>query len=327
MQRSPGCNAGSGAFTKTHSPLTRKVKMKKHVQKRFSHFLHYEKNAQPNTVQSYQHEVKRYLRYLRDIPDLQLVNPSHVSRFVTQLRDSGLSASSTNRTLSTLKTFHTWAVQEGLAKTNPVANFERLKTPSLLPAVLTFPEVELLLEFPSPSTYISKRSELIKLWLRDKALLELLYATGIRESEALQLKRGDIMPTEMLLRVFGKGSKERVVPVGGCALRWIDMYTRDCRSQIVESASGDFLFLNHRGAPLSRMALWGIVRKAGQHINKRVYPHMLRHTFATHMLEGGCDIRSVQEMLGHEDISTTQIYTHVDRAYLKEIHRTYHPRG
>jgi integrase/recombinase XerD len=157
-----------------------------------------------------------------------------------------------------------------------------------------------------------------------------LYATGIRVSELLSLKQADVLADEEIIRVFGKGSKERIVPIGKPALQWIDCYRREVRMLLQSRGrSQDALFLNARGTPMTRMAIWNIVkaytRKAG--ITKEVHPHTFRHSFATHLLEGGADLRAVQEMLGHSDITTTQIYTHVDREYLKEVHRTFHPRG
>jgi integrase/recombinase XerD len=198
------------------------------------------------------------------------------------------------------------------------------KLPRTLPGVLTQNEVDAILNQPNPSAVDKKN-----LWLRDKALLETMYASGLRVSEVTGLKQSNVMDEEMLLRVFGKGSKERLVPIGGSALRWIERYTKECRAMLAQRDSGDALFLNVRGKPLTRMSVWNIVnsctKRAG--IRKDVHPHTFRHSFATHLLEGGADLRAVQEMLGHVDIATTQIYTHIDREYLKEVHRTFHPRG
>jgi len=157
-----------------------------------------------------------------------------------------------------------------------------------------------------------------------------LYATGIRVSELLSLRRSDILADDGTVRVYGKGRKERLVPVGSSALDWIGRYASECRPLLRRSGqSTDVLFLNARGRPMTRMAIWKIVQtySTRAHVGKDVHPHTFRHSFATHLLEGGADLRAVQEMLGHSDISTTQIYTHIDREYLKEVHRTFHPRG
>ena len=168
------------------------------------------------------------------------------------------------------------------------------------------------------------------LGLRDRAMLELMYATGMRVSELVTLRQSGLHQDEQFVRVFGKGSKERLIPIGTSALHWINQYIQNVRGKLARGGkSQDALFLNNRGTPLSRMSIWNIVKantlKSG--VRKDVHPHTFRHSFATHLLEGGADLRAVQEMLGHSDISTTQIYTHVDREYLKEVHRTFHPRG
>jgi integrase/recombinase XerD len=189
-----------------------------------------------------------------------------------------------------------------------------------LPEVLTQDEVFNLLEQPDISE---------PLGIRDRALLETMYATGIRVSELINLKQGNILFDIEVVRIFGKGSKERIVPIGKIALKWIKKYQLEVRPRLSRGNSRDILFLNRFGRKLTRMSIWNIVRKyadmAG--IKKEVHPHTLRHSFATHLLEGGADLRAVQEMLGHSNIATTQIYTHIDREFLKEVHRLYHPRA
>jgi integrase/recombinase XerD len=186
--------------------------------------------------------------------------------------------------------------------------------------VLSRPELETLLDAPQPDE---------RMFWRDKAMLEFAYASGVRVSELISLKLRDLSMQEGLATVFGKGSKERVVPVGRAAIRAIDVYLRELRPTMAGSQSDGRLFLNAQGRPLTRMGVWKILRKhvkaAG--LRKRVTPHTLRHSFATHLLEGGADLAAVQEMLGHADIATTQIYTHVDREYLKDVHKRYHPRA
>ena len=186
--------------------------------------------------------------------------------------------------------------------------------------MLTYEEIEKM---------FSKIEVTDSLGLRDRAVLETMYACGLRVSEVINLKTSNVFPDEGIIRVFGKGSKERIVPIGNEALKWIETYLSHSRKNLANKNSEDCLFLNWRGKKLSRMAIWNIIDKYSKmaKIEKQIHPHILRHSFATHLLEGGADLRSIQEMLGHADISTTQIYTHVDITYLKEVHKTFHPRA
>ena len=293
----------------------------------YLHYLELERNAARNTINSYRLDIERYLEFLdqQKIVSLDQVREDHTTRFLRSLRSRGLSPRSVTRAFSAIKGFHKFLVGDGITKENPVSSVELPKLPQNLPGVLTQAEIDAILAEPAPD-----HEDARNLWLRDRAILELLYATGIRVSELTGVKQPDVLEDAGLLRVFGKGSKERIVPIGGSALRCIDEYTRECRPLLLaRGRSQDILFLNRRGTPLSRMSVWNIVRhyaeKAG--ITKEVHPHTFRHTFATHLLEGGADLRAVQEMLGHADITTTQIYTHLDREYLKEVHRTFHPRA
>jgi integrase/recombinase XerD len=293
----------------------------------YLHYLQLEKNASKNTIASYALDVKRYVGFLQRqrVGHPDRVTEAHVSKFMTSLRKEGLSPRSVTRMLSAVKSFHKFLMGDGIVRINPVGNIDRPKLPRSLPGVLSQPEVDAILNQPAGSPH-DKRN----LWLRDKAILETLYATGMRVSELITLKQSNLLSEEGLVRVFGKGSKERIVPIGGSALRWIARYQQEVRSLLQKRGkSQDALFLNVRGSAMTRMSIWNIVQeyrsKAG--ITKDVHPHTFRHSFATHLLEGGADLRAVQEMLGHSDISTTQIYTHIDREYLKEVHRTFHPRG
>jgi integrase/recombinase XerD len=217
--------------------------------------------------------------------------------------------------------FYRFLVAEKAVDVDPTGRLDLPKLSRPLPDVLDPAEVEAILSQPDVSG---------PLGVRDRAILETLYATGIRVSELVSLRQSNVFPSEQFIRVTGKGSKERIVPIGRSALGWIERYRAGARAGLAGSRGGaDALFLNARGTPISRMAVWTIVRnctrKSG--IGKEVHPHTFRHSFATHLLEGGADLRSVQEMLGHVNISTTQIYTHIDREYLREVHRTCHPRG
>lgn len=296
--------------------------MREHLRS-YIHYLEIEKNASANTIASYTLDLARYLQYLeeKNIRSLEKIKERDVSGFLSLLYDIGLSASSVSRNLSAIKMFHRFLVGDGITKNNPTVNIDTPKLEKQLPDVLNQEEIFAILNKPN---------SVDPLGIRDKAILETMYATGVRVSELITLKQSGVHPDAGVIQVFGKGSKERLIPIGSSALEWIAKYQREVRPQFAKKGKGrDVLFLNTRGTPLSRMTIWNIVdryaRQAG--IQKDVHPHTFRHSFATHLLEGGADLRSVQEMLGHSDISTTQIYTHIDREYLKEIHRTFHPRG
>ncbi|MBI4726921.1 site-specific tyrosine recombinase XerD [candidate division TA06 bacterium] len=281
-----------------------------------------ERGLSDNSIQSYDRDIRRYLIFLKtkNIADLRAVERKVISEFLSLLMGYGLSPVSLSRNISALRGFHRFLASEGTTKSDPTENIETPRLDKKLPEVLDLSEVEQLLAQPDPAS---------RLGLRDKAMLEILYACGLRISELLTLKTSDLFFDQDFIRCFGKGSKERIVPVGRSARHWTEKYRRNSRPALLKKFSAETLFLNNRGRPMSRMGFWKLLKayaqKAG--IKKRVHPHILRHSFATHLLEGGADLRSVQEMLGHADIGTTQIYTHVDREYLKEVHRQFHPRG
>jgi len=285
----------------------------------YFHFLALEKNASRNTIASYRLDISRYLRFLelREIRQPDDITEEHVAEFLGTLRTAGLSPRSVTRCISSLNGFHKFLVGEGFALKNPMEGIDVPRLERSLPDVLSQAEVEAILnQFDGELEHAVEKKK--RLLLRDRAILEVLYATGMRVSELIILKQRDLLETEETVRVFGKGSKERLVPIGKSALRWIERYRTGCRRELEKKGEGqDALFLNARGRPMTRMAIWKIVqaytKKAG--IAKEVHPHTFRHSFATHLLEGGADLRAVQEMLGHSDISTTQ------------VHRTYHPRG
>lgn len=295
--------------------------MKEHLRS-YLHYLTLEKNLSENSVLSYKLNLARYIDFLESfgIKNPEAIKEEMLSKFIKSLSELLLSPRSIAQNISTLKGFHKFLVGEGIVKTDPTQNLTLPKLPKSLPEVLTQDEVELILKQPETSA---------RLGVRDKAILETLYATGIRVSELLSLKQSNINFGDGFVRVFGKGSKERLVPIGRSAISWIKKYQVETRINLANENSKDALFLNSRGKPMSRMAIWDMVdkyvRKA--RIEKTVHPHTFRHSFATHLLEGGADLRAVQEMLGHSDISTTEIYTHIDREYLKEVHKTFHPRG
>jgi integrase/recombinase XerD len=285
--------------------------------------LKLEKNLSANTVSSYKIDINTFVEFIvsKNINDPSKVTTENISRFFKLLKDMGLSATSSARYFSSLKGFYLYLLRNKYILKNPIEKISAPKISKKLPAVLTVNEVEKILCLPDVEN---------KLGLRDKAILELFYACGTRVSELINLKIGDLFLKEEIIRVFGKGSKERLIPIGSSAINWMEQYLIKSRPLLMKkSKSENYLFLNSRGSKLSRMGVWKIidryVREAG--ILKKVHPHTFRHSFATHLLEGGADLRAVQEMLGHADISTTQIYTHIDRDYIKQVHKQYHPRG
>jgi integrase/recombinase XerD len=288
----------------------------------YSDYLLFERGLSPTTREAYVRDCLDLARYARsrgvstpadvDYPMLR----GHVAR----LAGRGLAPSTIARKLSALRSYFRYLVAEDLVAVDPTDRLEAPRAGRPLPEALSYEEVERLLH-AVPTT--------LAFAMRDLAMLEVLYGAGLRVSELIGLTIRDLDLEEGFVRVLGKGSKERLVPLGGRARDALASYLRELRPGLDRGASRGVVFLNRFGRPLSRMGAWKIVRRhvdrAG--IEKPVSPHTLRHTFATHLLEGGADLASVQEMLGHSDISTTQIYTHVDRTYLRQVHRTYHPRG
>jgi integrase/recombinase XerD len=289
---------------------------------RFADFLALEQGASPRTSEAYLRDVERLAQFARV---KGAVSPIDVTSrtlrdFVYHLKDVGLAPASIRRNISAVRTYFRFLMGDGLVVRDPS---ERLETPKrwrTLPEVLSVDEITRLLAAPTFDEPLA---------FRDRAMLELAYGAGLRVSEWISLSTRDVMLEEALVRVFGKGSKERLVPIGRSAIGAVALYVRELRPRLERGEGKGMLFLNARGRPLTRMGAWKILRRyvdiAG--ITKHVSPHTLRHSFATHLLEGGADLRAVQEMLGHADISTTQIYTHVDREYLRKVHRQYHPRA
>lgn len=284
--------------------------------------LNIERNLSENTIQSYKYDLTRYLEYLDDqkIHSPAEVTADSIRKFVALLRRYDLKPSSIARNFSAIRMFHRFLITEDVTEKDPTAVLETPKAPQKLPDILDYNEIEAILNAIVPEDSYK---------LRDRAMFEILYACGLRVSELINLQRNDIFEDQQIIRIIGKGNKERVVPIGKTALYWLRRYLHDGRPNFATAGrSKDYIFLNNRGRNLSRMGVWKklqqYVELAG--IDKKVTPHTFRHSFATHLLEGGADLRAVQEMLGHTDISTTQIYTHLDQSYLKEVHRTFHPR-
>ncbi len=288
----------------------------------FEDALALEDGASPRTIEAYRRDVVRCIAFARSqgVENANSLTPAVLREFVYHLKDLGLAGSSIRRNVSALRTWFRIMLTEGVVTHDPT---ERLDPPQrwrTLPEVLTVDEVMSLLAAPGLDEPLA---------FRDRAMLELAYGAGLRVSEWISLAVKDVLLEEGLIRVFGKGSKERLVPIGRSAIGAVAVYLRELRPTLERGNGKGVLFLNARGYPLSRMGAWKILRKyvklAG--IERAVSPHTLRHTFATHLLEGGADLRAVQEMLGHADIATTQIYTHVDREYLRTVHKQFHPRS
>ena len=289
---------------------------------RFDDFLALEQGASVQTSKAYSLDIARFVTYatVKGATAPPNVSARALREYVYHLKDLGLAPASIRRNVSAVRTYFKFLVGEGYVVRDPS---ERLETPKrwrTLPEVLGVEEVEKLLTAPSLDEPLA---------FRDRAMLELAYGAGLRVSEWISLGVRDVMLRDHLVRVFGKGAKERLVPIGRKAIGAIAVYLRELRPSLERGEGKGVLFLNARGQPLSRMGAWKILRKyvnqAG--ITKPVSPHTLRHSFATHLLEGGADLRAVQEMLGHVDISTTQIYTHIDREYLRSVHKQFHPRS
>ncbi|MCX6138121.1 MAG: site-specific tyrosine recombinase XerD [Ignavibacteriales bacterium] len=294
----------------------------------FFQFLMLEKGLAINSIEAYRRDLQRYTVYLslHSVNDIAAVTNQHIAAYVRHLHGVGLSAKSIARNLSAIKGLHKYLLNEGQVTSNPTENVNLPAIGKSLPDVLTFEEVELILRSIGPKSSTDHSN----LFIRDRAIIETLYATGIRVSELIALKQHQVLAEEQLIRVFGKGAKERLVPIGVPALNAIAVYEERLRPLLVRGhATNGILFLNRRGKGLTRAMIWNLVkeytRRSG--IEKEVHPHTFRHTFATHLLEGGADLRAVQEMLGHSDITTTQLYTHIDRDFIRTEHQKYHPRG
>jgi len=293
------------------------------ILERYYDSLLFDKGLSRLTLESYGNDLRRYIDFLEEkgINSPDYIKSEHIREFVTVLRDTGLMISSVIRNLSSIKNFHRFMVNEDISSNNPSLHIDTPKEPHTYPAVMTVGEIERLFSVPDPDTDLGKR---------DRAMLEIMYACGLRISELLTLEYNSVIFPEGIVRVIGKRNKERIVPIGSSALNSLRKYMTDVRPGLASKGkTKSVLFLNSRGNKMSRMGFWKIVRKYVQSANLSIdiHPHTFRHSFATHLLEGGADLRSVQEMLGHADITTTQIYTHIDREHLKQVYRQYHPRG
>jgi len=285
--------------------------------------LTFEQNLSPNSTDAYQLDISRFIDYLKKngVSSPKDAQPKHIHRMLQLLTEIGLSENSLARNLSSIRGFYKFLISENIIDTDPTVHVDRPKIPRYLPSVLTFDEVETIFNTQDTNNHLG---------LRNRAMFETIYASGLRVSELLKLKINQIYFDQNILRIFGKGRKERLVPISDSALLWIKKYLDIARPLLTKGRMTDTtLFLNKSGRPMSRMGFWKILEKATTEggIRKKVHPHTMRHSFATHLIENGADLRAVQEMLGHADISTTQIYTHLDRSHIEKQYKKYHPRA
>jgi integrase/recombinase XerD len=289
---------------------------------RFAEYLVLEQGASARTRDAYARDLTLAVGWLgmQGVARPEAITAAHLREFVYWLKDDGCSPATIRRRISAIRTWYRFLLAEGVVKADPS---ERLETPKRwreLPDVLTPEEVDRIIGAVSLDEVLA---------FRDRAMFELAYGAGLRVSEWIGLNVRDVQLDELVIRVFGKGGKERVVPIGRKAAGAVAIYLRELRPRLEKGGGAGKLFLNARGKPLSRMGAWKLLQKYVQiaGVAKHVKPHTLRHSFATHLLQGGADLRAVQEMLGHADISTTQRYTHVDREHLRQVHKQFHPRG
>ena len=288
----------------------------------FLSYLTVEKGLAKKTLEAYSHDLNRFLNYLQEkkIEDVLGVTKLDVRAFLLTLKAKKLSNKTVVRNLVAIRTFFRFLTQEGKLESNPVEDLESPQLAKTLPEILSLQEVEQLLETPKPQT---------PLGIRDRSMLEMLYATGMRVSELVSLQMNQLNLEGGYVLLLGKGSKERAVPIGGEAIKRVSDYLKGARQKLSKGKESPFLFLNRSGRKMSRQVFWKNIKSYGRRagIRKKITPHLLRHSFASHLLARGADLRSVQMLLGHADISTTQIYTHVTGERLRQVHKRHHPRG
>ncbi|MCI3029653.1 site-specific tyrosine recombinase XerD [Desemzia sp. C1] len=286
-------------------------------------YLQIERGLADNTIESYKRDLNQYLVYLEknELRDWEKIDRYTILSFMQELKETKKSSATVIRMVSSLRKFHQYLKQEQRSSVDPMLHIDTPKKAHHLPKVLSMTEVEKLIETPNTNEILG---------LRDRAILEVMYATGLRVTELTELKMDDLHLSLGLIQTIGKGDKERIIPIGDLAIKWIENYLKYSRNKLEKpSKRSPYLFLNHHGRKLTRQGIWknlgALVKKAG--IEKEVTPHTLRHSFATHLLENGADLRVVQELLGHSDISTTQIYTHITKQRMAKVYKTYHPRA
>ena len=285
--------------------------------------LKVERTLAKNTLESYQRDLNQYHSFLKSdlkIKSIRNVTLGHIRTYVRHLSDKSMAANSVKRAISTIRTYHNFLLAEGKIKDNPAQLLDTPKIPQKLPNILTIEEIDTILNIIPNDKPMA---------IRDLAIFEMMYSCGLRVTELCDIKTTDILWDSDIIRVNGKGNKQRFVPIGPIARDNLKNYLNHKRPSLADKNHNVVeLFLSQNGRKLTRMMIWILLKKwtDASNLQKKVSPHTLRHSFATHLLEGGADLRSVQEMLGHADISTTQVYTHLDKEHLKEVHRTFHPR-
>lgn len=288
----------------------------------FLTMLRVERNVSSHTMDAYKRDINQYLMYLGDldIKNLSDVKSTHIRDYIRVLSDGGMAPASISRIISSIRTYYRFLSSENILDENPVLLINNPKLPKKLPDVLSEKEISLI---------INAIQESSQFYQRDKAIIELLYSCGIRVTELCNLEMSNLFIDEDLIRVMGKGNKERLLPLGIRSKKYLDDYIKHSRNSHIKKSGSSFVFVSRNGNQLTRAMINIILNKWTQAsgLKKSVSPHKLRHSFATHLLEGGADLRFVQALLGHSDISTTQIYTHIDKHYLKEVYKIHHPRS
>jgi integrase/recombinase XerD len=288
----------------------------------FTNYITVERGLAPNTLESYGRDLRQYIDYVHTKKGIGIteVTNATIGGYLLHLQAKGRAASTISRSLAAIKAFYHFLVREQIITRDPTINLDAPKQEKKLPHVLSVESVQSLLEKPDLKTPAG---------IRDRTMLEVLYATGLRVTELVTLKISDVNLTEGFIRCIGKGSKERIVPLGSVAIKYIRFYLDHARKFLASDPAEETLFLNHHGRGLTRQGFWKIIKKYAEKIDgcEVITPHTLRHSFATHLLENGADLRAVQEMLGHADISTTQIYTHLTKNRLKRVYDKTHPRA
>ena len=288
----------------------------------FLTMLRVERNVSTHTMDAYKRDINQYLVYLGDldIKNLSDVKSTHIRDYIRILSDGGMAPASISRIISSIRNYYSFLSSENILDENPVLLINNPKLPKKLPDVLSEKEISLI---------INAIQESSQFYQRDKAIIELLYSCGIRVTELCKIEMSNLFIDEELIRIMGKGNKERLLPLGKRSKKYLDDYIKHSRNSHIKKSGSSFVFVSRNGNQLTRAMINIILNKWTQAsgLKKSVSPHKLRHSFATHLLEGGADLRFVQALLGHSDISTTQIYTHIDKHYLKEVYKIHHPRS
>tara|TARA_B100000475_G_C15013129_1_gene321168 strand:+ start:924 stop:1814 length:891 start_codon:yes stop_codon:yes gene_type:complete len=285
--------------------------------------LRVERNMSANTIDAYKRDLKQYLGYIIDdleIKSLYNISSDNIRDYIRNLNNQGLAPKSIARIISSIRSYHNFLSSEQIIKENPALNLDTPKIPKKLPLVLSEKEISDIIKAIDDAYQFAKR---------DKAIIEMLYSCGIRVSELCDLETSNLIIDDDLIRVMGKGSKERLLPIGGRAKRLLNDYLIHSRHKLIKKTSSSFVFVSRNGKRLTRAMINNILKKwsLNSGIKKPISPHTLRHSFATHLLEGGADLRFVQALLGHSDITTTQIYTHLDKHHIKQVYKSHHPRS